>query len=177
MSPRQLLLLFVLTAVAVAASVHSLRTKQAYGAFRFLAFETLAVLIVWNANHWFSDTTSIPQIVSWALFATSAALAVHGVHLLRVVGRAQARIMEDTQTVVEAGAYRFIRHPLYSCLVLFGWGVFFKGMDSPSAALALAATAFLVATARYEEGFNIQHFGAAYSDYMKRTKMFIPFLL
>ncbi len=55
--------------------------------------------------------------------------------------------------------------------------IFLKGPDLPSGALALAATAFWVATARYEERFNIARFGVAYSEYMKRTKMFIPFLL
>ena len=176
MSPIQIGTFVVLTLLAVVASVHSWRTKQAYGFFRFLAFETLAILIVWNVDRWFHDPYSIPQIISWTLFVVVTVLAIHGVHLLRVVGRSESRIMEDTQSVVEVGAYRYIRHPLYSSLVLFGWGVFLKGLDIPSAALALASTAFFVATARYEEKFNIEHFGPAYSDYMKRSKMFIPFL-
>ena len=120
---------------------------------------------------------SIQQIVSWVFLVASLVLAGHGFYLLKAVGRAQGRIIEDTQTVVEVGAYRYIRHPLYASLILFGWGVLFKGADLPSGALALAASAFLYATARYEEGFNIDRFGAAYSEYMKRTKMFIPFLL
>lgn len=177
MSTLQLLLLVVLTAIAVAASAHSWRTKQAYGLFRFLGFEALAAVIAWNASRWLREPLSIPQLASWAILAAATVLAAHGVHLLKVAGRARARIMEETQYVVEAGAYRYIRHPLYSSLVLLGWGVFFKGRDLPSAALALAATAFFVATARYEEDFNIQRFGSAYSEYMKRTKMFIPFLL
>ena len=85
--------------------------------------------------------------------------------------------MEDTQAVVEVGAYRYIRHPLYASLMFFGWGVFFKGLDLPSGVLAMAATAFWIATARCEERFNVAHFGTAYSEYMKRTKMFVPFML
>ncbi len=115
--PLQLLLLIVLSAVAVAASLHAWRTQQAYGFFRFFAFELLAVLIVWNANRWFRDPLSIRQIASWTIFAAAAALAAHGFHFLRSVGGAQRRIMEDTQAVVEVGAYRFIRHPLYASLV------------------------------------------------------------
>jgi len=61
--------------------------------------------------------------------------------------------------------------------MFFGWGVFFKGVDMPSAVLALTATGFWVATARFEERVNVRDFGAAYSAYMKRTKMFVPFLL
>jgi len=177
MDPVKVLLFVSLSAVVVVASVHSWRTRQVYGLFRFLAFVCLMLLIVWNTSGWFHEPFSTPQVVSWAILALSTALAVHGVHLLKSVGRAQRRVMEDTQTVVEIGAYRYIRHPLYASLMFFGWGVFFKGVDLPSGVLALAATAFWVATARYEERFNIDRFGAAYSEYMKRTKMIVPFLL
>ncbi len=78
---------------------------------------------------------------------------------------------------MEVGLYRYIRHPLYASLMLFAWGVFFKGVDSLGGSLALMATVLLVATARYEERFNIDRFGAAYAEYMRRTKMFVPFLL
>ncbi len=116
-------------------------------------------------------------MVSWALFAASVALAAHGIYILKAVGRAQSRIIEDTQTVLEVGAYRYIRHPLCASLMLFGWGVFFKGVDLSSGSLVSVGTAFLIATARFEERFNIDLFGEAYSEYMKRTKMFIPFLI
>jgi protein-S-isoprenylcysteine O-methyltransferase Ste14 len=175
--PLRLLLFVVLSAAAVAASHHAWRTRQAYGFFRFFGFETLAVLVAWNAGRWFREPFSILQIISWTLFAVSIALAARGIYLLRAVGGAHRRIMEDTQTLVEVGLYRYIRHPLYASLIVLGWGVFFKGVDLPSGVLASAATAFFVATARYEEGFNIESFGAVYAEYMKRTKMFIPFLL
>jgi protein-S-isoprenylcysteine O-methyltransferase Ste14 len=84
---------------------------------------------VWNASRWFREPLSIQQIVSWTIIVGSTALAVHGVHLLRSVGRAQRRVMENTRSVVEVGAYRYIRHPLYASLMFFGWGVFFKGLD------------------------------------------------
>jgi protein-S-isoprenylcysteine O-methyltransferase Ste14 len=175
--PLNVFLFVVLSAVAVIASLHAWRVRQSYGLFRFLAFESLALLIVWNVRHWFRDPFSFSQIVSWVIIVASTILAIHGLYLLRVVGRARARIMENTQTVVQVGVYRFIRHPLYSSLMFFGWGVFFKSCDYMSAALALVATSFWIATARSEERFNIARFGAAYGEYMGRTKMFIPFTL
>ncbi len=175
--PLRLVLFVSLSAVAVAASMHSWRTRQVYGYFRFLAFECLVLLIVWNASRWFRDPLSITQVLSWTIMALSTGLAVHGVYVLRSVGRAERRIMEDTQAVVEVGAYRYIRHPLYASLMFFGWGVFLKGLDLPSGLLVVAATAIWVATARSEERFNIDRLGTAYVAYMRRTKMFIPFLL
>jgi protein-S-isoprenylcysteine O-methyltransferase Ste14 len=177
MDPLGVVLFVALSALVVAASWHSWRRRQIYGFYRFLAFECLLLLIVRNTGHWFRHPFSISQILSWVILALSTALAVHGVYLLKSVGKAQRRVMEDTQTVVKRGAYRYIRHPLYASLMFLGWGVFLKGVDLPSGVLVFAATAFWVATARCEERFNVERFGAAYSAYMKRTKMFIPSLL
>lgn len=166
-----------MSALAVAASLDAWRTRQKYGLFRFLGFESLALLVAWNADRWFEDPLGTHQLASWTIFIVSLALAVHGVHLLRCVGRARRRLMEDTQSLVVVGAYRYIRHPLYASLVYFGWGVFLKGLDMLSGALAVLATAFWYATAKCEEQFNVDRFGAAYADYMKHTSMFVPFVM
>lgn len=175
--PLKLILFVALTAVAVVATIHTWRTRQAYGFLRFFAFESLVLLIVWNARRWFRDPVSYQQLISWFVIGASAALAIHGGHLLRIIGKSRSRVMEDTGVVVEVGAYRYIRHPLYGSLMLFGWGVFFKGIDLLSGVLALTATILWIATARLEECINIDRLGVSYSDYMKRTKMFVPFLL
>ena len=175
--PLRALLFVILSTVAIVASLHAWRTHQAYGWFRFFAFESLALLVAWNAPRWFRAPFSIPQLISWLILAGSTVLAANGLLVLRSVGKPRARVMEDTQVVVQTGVYRYIRHPLYASLLFFGWGVLFKGKDLVSAALALAATAFWIATARYEERWNIERFGTSYSDYLERTKMFIPFVL
>jgi protein-S-isoprenylcysteine O-methyltransferase Ste14 len=74
------------------------------------------------------------------------------------------------------GAYKYIRHPLYSSLLFLAWGVFFKDPSWLGGILALAATIFLVVTAKVEEAEDIRFFGPAYQIYRKQTKMFIPFL-
>jgi protein-S-isoprenylcysteine O-methyltransferase Ste14 len=57
------------------------------------------------------------------------------------------------------------------------WGIFFKDMTSwAGIGLAAAATFFLTLTAKAEESEDIRFFGPAYQDYMRRTRMFIPFL-
>lgn len=167
----------LLSCAAVVASIHAWRSHRLYGWCRFLAFESLALLVAYNARRWFHAPLSPAQSASWIIMTGSAVLAAHGFHLLRSVGRARARLVEDTQVVVQEGAYRYIRHPLYASLMFFGWGVLLKGVDLVSAALTLAATALWTATARYEERFNLERFGAQYADYLGRTKMFVPFVL
>ena len=72
------LLFLVLSIVAVVASLHVWRTQQIYELFRFLAFESLVLLIVWNTRRWFREPFSISQRVSWIILAASTALADHG---------------------------------------------------------------------------------------------------
>ena len=83
---------------------------------------------------------------------------------------------EKTTALVTVGIYRYIRHPLYSSLLFLAWGIFFKDPSWPGGLLAVVATLFLVATARVEEAENVRFFGEEYKEYMKQTKMFIPFL-
>lgn len=107
--------------------------------------------------------------------ATSIYLAVEGIRFLRKVGRPGDEL-EATTVLVEVGAYKYIRHPLYASLMLLGWGAFLKDPSLLAGALTISATVFLVATAKVEERLNLEKFGNDYADYMIRTKMFIPFL-
>jgi protein-S-isoprenylcysteine O-methyltransferase Ste14 len=166
----------VVSGLIVHVSWDSLRNLRSHGFFRFFAFESILVLILLNLGHWFRDPFSTRQIVSWLLLLASLILAVHGFHLLRIIGRPEGEI-ESTTTLVMLGAYRYIRHPLYASLLLLGWGAFFKDPSLPAGVSTLATCAFLTATAKAEEAENLDKFGADYAAYVKATKMFIPFLL
>jgi protein-S-isoprenylcysteine O-methyltransferase Ste14 len=100
---------------------------------------------------------------------------IEGIRLLRKVGKPTDEL-EDTTVLVEVGAYKYIRHPLYASLLLLGLGAFLKAPSLLAGALTVAASAFLVATAKVEEKLNLEKFGSQYADYMKRTKMFVPYL-
>jgi len=170
------LAVFVVVSVGIfIVSWQSLRNPRSHGFYRFFAFESILIIILLNLEHWFVDPFSVPQIISWVLLLSSIVLAVYGVYLLHELGRPKSGI-EGTTTLVRVGAFKYIRHPLYSSLLFLGWGVFFKDISLLNGALALVATAFVVATAKIEEAENIQKFGAEYTAYMKSTKMFVPFL-
>ncbi len=178
------LIIFVLATTAILfISRASLRSRGSHGFYRFFAWEAILVLILLNVEHWFDEPFSVPQIISWVCFAVSLFLVIHGVRLLHVIGEPTAARMdtaliglEKTTTLVTVGAYKYIRHPLYSSLLFLTWGVFLKSPSMLGVGLALLATLFLTATARVEEGENTRFFGAAYGEYMKHTRMFIPFL-
>jgi protein-S-isoprenylcysteine O-methyltransferase Ste14 len=161
----------------------SLRDARSHGFYRFFAWEAILVLGLLNLDVWFRDPASWHQIVSWCLLLVSLFLVIHGVHLLRRIGKPDERREDDTlvgfertTVLVAEGAYRYIRHPLYSSLLFLAWGAFFKAPSWIGGLLAAAATLFLVATARIEEMENAAFFGPDYEAYRKRTKMFVPFL-
>ncbi len=155
-------------------SWNSLRSFRHHGLYRFFAFEGILILVLLNADYWFQGPFSMRQILSWLLLVTSAALAVHGFYLLHTVGKPRQNF-EDTTELVKVGAYRFIRHPLYASLLAGAWGVSLKHISISSAVLVLLVSAFLYATAKAEEKENLEKFGDAYRDYMKNSRMFIPF--
>ena len=107
-----------------------------------------------------------------------------GTLLLRATGGLDARRSDDpaliaferTSRLVTTGVYAYIRHPMYASLLYLAWGVFFKRPFWISGVLVLAATAFLVLTARVEEVEDVRYFGDDYGSYMRRTKMFVPFV-
>jgi len=176
-----------LSLVLAYVSRASLRTPRSHGFPRFFAWECILALFCINfidVRQWFGDPLSPRQMVSWVFLFGGIIPAVLGVHLLRTRGKPDAgrahdaalAWIETTTRLVTTGVYRYIRHPLYSSLLLLAWGVFFKRPSWLGGALAFGATGFLVATAKVEEAENVRYFGAAYGDYMRRTRMFIPFV-
>lgn len=151
----------------------TLRTPSPRGVIRFLVFEAVLGLTVLGAPNWFLEAFSWRQILSWLLLVGSLALAIGAFIMLHRFGAPQAGI-ETTQHLVERGVYRWIRHPLYCSLFVFGAGAWLKHPDLWGAAILLALAGLVVATARIEEGENLQRFGEMYRAYMSRTRRFIP---
>lgn len=166
----------VISAGSVWLSWPYLRRPSSYGFYRFFAFEAILALVLLNVDRWFSDPFSVLQLPSWLLLMGSAVLAIHGFYLLRLIGKPVGSI-EKTTELVQVGAYRYIRHPLYASLLLFALGAFLKDVSLSASFLFVIVFVFLYATARAEERQNLETFGVEYAEYIRRTKMFIPFLL
>lgn len=160
----------------LAASLPSLQARWPHAAPRTLAFLLVLAVAASNAGDGLRDPLSPAQLVSWLLLAASIPLAIYPLVLLRVHGRPRGNI-DYTMRLVDRGIYRLIRHPLYLSLILVAVGSFLKRMTPVSTTLALAATTLLYLTARLEERFSATKFGAAYREYVSRTKMFIPWIL
>ena len=176
---------FVLgSVILIAISWKPLHHSDSHGFYRFFAWEAILALLVINASQWFRDWLAWYKIISWILLIACIVPLVFGVDSLRRRGQPnkeerpdpQLMAFERTTKLVTSGIYKYIRHPLYSSLLLLAWGAFFKAPSQTGITLVLIATLFLNATAKADEAECIQTFGADYQEYMKRSKMFIPFV-
>jgi protein-S-isoprenylcysteine O-methyltransferase Ste14 len=153
----------------------SIKHKRYHGIARFFAFESIFIMVTLNIRIWFHNPFSVNQIISWILLIFSLYPAIAGYVLLKRIGKPTANF-ENTSILVKTGLYKYIRHPLYLSVFLFGTGVMMK---DPGILQLLLGTVNLIAiciTARMEEKEMIARFGEEYCNYMKETKMFIPYL-
>jgi protein-S-isoprenylcysteine O-methyltransferase Ste14 len=171
-----LLIAFILLSIGIVRiSWKSLQRPGSHGFYRFFAWEFILGLILLNLSSWFVDPFSWYQVLSWLLLAGCLIPLAAGVLLLRRAGT-PTNALEATTLLVTGGIYRFIRHPLYASLLLLAWGLFFKSPSLLDGCLAALATVFLYATARADEAECLVKFGEAYAEYMRRTRMFLPFI-
>src|ERR1700761_2895436 len=77
--------------------------------------------------------------------------------------------------LVTTGPYRFIRHPIYSGIILAFIGTALASTLAGLIAVAVLAGFFIFSASR-EEQFLAQEFPDTYPGYKARTKMLIPFI-
>jgi len=173
-----------LAAVITIISRASLLKPRSHGFWRFFAWELILVLITVNLDFWFVDPLSWNQIIAWLLLITSLIPLFFGVHSLLYRGKPAAHregepqlmAFEKTTTLVTTGIYHYIRHPLYSSLLLLTWGAFFKSPSWLSGGLAFAASLCLLLTAQADEKECLRYFGVRYQEYMDHSHRFLPFI-
>jgi protein-S-isoprenylcysteine O-methyltransferase Ste14 len=153
----------------------SIREKRYHGIYRFFSFESIFFLILLNLPYWFKNPFSWHQILSWIFLSSSTILAFWGFSHLKKRGKPEGQF-EDTTTLVTTGLYKYIRHPLYLSLLCVGFGAFFKHIDHIQIILMVTNIIALILTAKVEEKEMIKKFGNEYVEYMKTTRMFIPFI-
>jgi protein-S-isoprenylcysteine O-methyltransferase Ste14 len=174
----------LLSSILIYISRKPLHSPRSHGFYRFFAWEFILALFLLNIKFWFQDPFAWYQLIAWTLLFASLIPLAFGVNALKSRGKPSANRegdpslfeFERTSQLVTSGVYKYIRHPLYSSLLLLTWGMFFKLPSLIGGVLAIVATLFLFATAKADEAECILFFGVDYQNYMKHTKRFIPFL-
>jgi len=178
------LVIFILCSIAIAwVSRKSLLNTKSHGFYRFFGWECIALLFACNYRYWFDAPFTPVHLISWILLFICAYVVIAGYVELKKGGKASATRVDDhlytfekTTELVDTGIYKYIRHPLYASLVFLTWGIYFKNPTFFLLLVSVVSTVFLYITARLDEKECTAYFGDKYSDYMRRSKMFVPFV-
>jgi protein-S-isoprenylcysteine O-methyltransferase Ste14 len=81
-------------------------------------------------------------------------------------------VRPEDETLRIIGPYRFLRHPLMACFIVFLWA---QPVMSPTlAVLSGGLTLYIVLAIPLEEGDMRRRFGSAYEEYRRRVPALIP---
>jgi len=181
---RELIIFGILSLPIIFISWRTLFNLKNHGFYRFFSWECILWLFISNVRYWFRDPLSIMHLLSWIFLLFSVYLIISGVLKMKSAVKSEKRSdekslyeFEKTSELIDTGIFKYIRHPLYSSLLFLTWGICFKNATLLLLVVSLLSSFSLYVTARFDEKECIQFFGNKYREYMKRSKMFIPFLL
>ena len=153
------------------------------GSFRFLIAMIWAGLALAFTLCFAFQQAAIPWMRT-ELFVAGIALMWAGMafryYAMRVLGRYFTFQVDvrSGQTVIEAGPYRYIRHPSYTgaLITVLGLGLALGNWASLIALLACVAIGYAYRI-RVEESMLVAALGQPYQEYMGRTHRLVPFVL
>jgi len=153
---------------------------------RVLIVAIVVVIAVRSARHRVSQTNLffdrlspfLPSLsLAWigaVLTATGVAVAISArLYLGRNWSPVPAR--KEGHELVTAGPYTFVRHPIYTGIILAALGTALTGSIAGICIFIYATTVFLFRVGK-EERIMLDLFPDAYPPYQSRTKRLIPFV-
>jgi protein-S-isoprenylcysteine O-methyltransferase Ste14 len=154
------------------------------GDLRQLVFVTVGFLIIAPVVIYISapqqmEWAALPLPVGWRWFGVGLGLV--GIFLLLWVHHTLGKnfsvpgVMKEKQSLVTAGPYKWVRHPMYTVIFLVTVVYF---LISANWFIGLVWIGWIVGTVasmiRDEETALIKKFGEEYRAYMRRTGRFLP---
>ncbi len=137
------------------------------------------ILLPTYAYHWpalpdFPGSSTF-QILGIALSVTGGFLYSRAAQTLGRQMTPAIQVRQDHQ-LIRTGPYRYIRHPVYTAIILTATGGTLFFLSAPLALLTLVLLGLAVYRARLEETLlaSPEAFGATYREYMARTGRFLP---
>lgn len=159
--------------ISAVAAKHGSRSIRALPA-RLLAVLVLVLIRVLGFSGLVVHSRAL-EIAGTILFAAGLALAVWArVHLGRNWGMPMTE--KEEPELVTSGPYRFIRHPIYSGILLAALGT---GLATNLYWLIVLGVlgAYFIYSATVEERILTSSFPTTYPSYRAKTRMLVPFVL
>jgi protein-S-isoprenylcysteine O-methyltransferase Ste14 len=132
-------------------------------------------LVVWAGDSFFLHKSTfasdfVPLIIRLVILALLLITAVY----LSTSGHVVVAHGERPASVVSTGAFRYVRHPLYSAAILFYMGLAVTTASLFSLALLVIIFLFYNYIADYEERLMEMKFGEDYVSYKRKTGKWTP---
>ncbi len=145
---------------------------------------TVAVLLLgpgdWFGHGWLREAflphSTAVESFGLALCIGGALLACWSRHLLGRNWSVSVQIKQEHE-LIQDGPYRWLRHPIYSGLLLMFIGTCIMVGDIRGILAVVIVLLSFWFKLRQEERWLLERFGQPYRDYMARTKALIPALL
>jgi protein-S-isoprenylcysteine O-methyltransferase Ste14 len=121
-----------------------------------------------------SPLKNIPTL-SYIFINLSILLAFWAIATMK---KSKLRILPEPSphaTLITNDPYRFIRHPMYTAILMGSVGLLIHQFTLLRLSILIALTIVLVIKLTWEESMLLQKF-EAYRDYMRRSKRLLPFI-
>jgi protein-S-isoprenylcysteine O-methyltransferase Ste14 len=157
-------------------------SKRSPASLASMALQGLGFAIVWGWHRRVGSTLlgvrsqfELPAAVGAVLLAIASGL--FGLWAVRTLGKQWSLVarLTDQHELVTSGPYGIVRHPIYTAMLglLLATGIALSEFLPTviAAAIYIGATTMRVGS---EERLLASAFGAAYTDYTRRVRAFIP---
>lgn len=131
-------------------------------------------LVIFGPRVWFFSDTALTSI-SGTILCVAGGLLVAASSLRLGANLTALPYPKEHATLIEAGPYRLVRHPIYSGAILVAFGLALWAHNWLTIGYALALLVFFDIKSRREEGWLKEKF-ADYVSYQKRVRKLIPFI-
>jgi protein-S-isoprenylcysteine O-methyltransferase Ste14 len=165
--------------IAAAATSHASIVASSFGGATWVLrlFLIAAVLLAYRFSRhgWTKPHENLAiVVVGFALFLAGLAIAIWA---RLIIGRSWGMPMSQREntTLVTAGPYGVVRHPIYAGITLAMLGTALA-ISNVWAIPCVVFAAYFAYSARVEERNMRQRFPDTYPAYMERTKMLVPFV-
>ena len=119
-----------------------------------------------------------PAIGAVAMALTALGLAVLVWARATLAGNWSADVVfKEDHELIERGPYRYVRHPIYSGVILMALGCVLWWGTTIAVAVAVVLPVVLWLKLSQEERLLTRHFPEAYPRYKSRVKALVPFVI
>jgi protein-S-isoprenylcysteine O-methyltransferase Ste14 len=141
-----------------------------------IILEGVAYSILWQNSFWTRSPRPWQIALGIGFLVLAAVLSWTSARTLGRQWRLDAGLNADHQ-LVQSGAYRVVRHPIYTSMLCLLLGTGF--LITPMLVLLLSSVLFIVGTeirVRIEDALLAERFGDAFREYQRKVPAYVPFL-